>query len=216
MKRLIILTIISLLVVCGCKKDEPDDIIPVPPEESVLDYMPLAIGNFWIYENFRCDSGEVDCVSTSIDTSRITKDTLINGNTYFKWEQNYPLTGMTLFLRDSGDYLITSYGYILFTLKDSSQIFNERFIISGLGDTLYHFFDRLNPNSIEVPVESGVYQCMDFQQSFFRVQDNFQIEHTGHRYYAKNVGLVKEAHSWMASLVVEKRELIGYYIVDNE
>lgn len=215
MKRLLILTIIAVLAVCACKKDEPDE-IPIPPVESVLDYMPLAIGNYWIYEYFSCDSGEVNCVSKSIDTSRITKDTLINGNTYFKIESNYPVEGSAVFLRDSGDYLVASYGYILFTHKDSNQIFNEKYFISGLGDTLYHYYYELVPEITEVSVESGMYYCMDFQQTFFRAEDDFQVEHNGHSYYAKNVGLVKNSASWAASLDVEKRELIGYYLVDDK
>jgi len=48
---------------------------------------------------------------------------------------------------------------------------------------------------------------------FFREEDDFQIEHQGHNYYAKNVGLIKQSAMWASSLDVNKRELVGYYLV---
>ncbi len=69
MKRLIVIVMMAALAFTACKKSDTD-VTPVPPSpepESVLDYMPLAVGNYWIYESFSCDSGEINCVSKSID-----------------------------------------------------------------------------------------------------------------------------------------------------
>lgn len=218
MKRLIVIVMIAALAFSACKKSDTD-VTPIPPTpepepESVLDYMPLAIGNYWIYETFGCDSGEINCVSKSIDTTIVTKDTLINGNTYFKLEGNYLLFGDPKFLTDSGDYLIDQTGTILFTNTDSVNTFNEQFIISIPGDTIYHFYDKLIHGEFDITVESGVFSCLDFRLSFYRGQDDFLIEHQGHGYYAKNVGLIKQSAFWASNLHVVKRELIGYHLND--
>lgn len=210
MKRLIFL-VISLAIACvACKKD--DTPASVPPKDSVLDYMPLKIGNYWIYETFGCDSGEVNCTSKSTDTSRIIKDTLINDKKYFKLVGNYHLFVDPLYIRDSGDYLVDHNGKVLFTHTDSLQIFNEH-TITGLGDdTVFYYYDKLTSQNGQVSVEAGIFDCLDMRTSLFRALDDFQIEHQGHNYYARNVGLVKQSVFWAIGLDVIKRELIGYHL----
>jgi len=210
MKQLFFITIALLFASVACKKDETSD--PVPVKSSVLDYMPLQVGNYWIYETFRCDSGEVNCTSKSIDTSRIIKDTLINDKKYFKLIGNYHLFVDPLYIRDSGDYLVDHNGKVLFTHTDSLQIFNEN-VVTGLGDdTVFYYYDKLISQNIQVSVEAGIFDCMDMRTSLFRALDDFQIEHQGHNYYAKNVGLIKQSVFWAIGLDVYKRELIGYHL----
>ncbi len=210
MKRLFFIAVALLFASVACKKDEISD--PVPAKSSVLDYMPLKIGNYWVYETFGCDSGEVNCISKSIDTSRIIKDTLINDKKYFKLVGNYHLFVDPLYIRDSGDYLVDHNGKVLFTHTDSLQIFNEH-VITGLGDdTVFYYYDKLTSQNIQVSVDAGIFDCLDMRTSLFRALDDFQIEHQGHNYYSKNVGLVKQSVFWAISLDVYKRELIGYHL----
>lgn len=214
MKRFVIMAIFLVIACYACKKDEV--VTADPPKDSVLDYMPLSIGNYWIYETFGCDSGEVNCTSKSIDTSRITKDTVIYGKTYYKLEGNYHLFIDPIFLRDSGDYLVDHKGRVLFTHTDSLQIFNEQIVNDFYGDTVFYWYDKLISQNEEIMVEAGLFNCMDMRTSFFREEDDFQIEHQGHNYYAKNVGLIKQSAMWASSLDVNKRELVGYYLVGGK
>lgn len=209
-KRLIFLSILLIITSYACKKD--DTSAPVPPKDSVLDYMPLKIGNYWIYETFGCDSGEANCTSKSIDTSRIIKDTIINDKIYFKLVGNYHLFVDPLYIRDSGDYLVDHNGRVLFTHTDSLQIFNEHAITGLEDDTVFYYYDKLTSQNRQLSVEAGIFDCLDIRTSLFRALDDFQIEHQGHKYYAKNVGLVKQSAFWAVSLAVNKRELIGYHL----
>lgn len=199
------------IVFTACKKDETIEAEP-PETTSVLDYMPLTIGNYWIYETFNCDSGEVNCTSKSIDTSMVTKDTIINGNTYYKIEGNYHLFGNPVFIRDSGDYLVNHTGRVLFTHIDTTQVFNHTIIPGSNGDTIFYYYDKLMPQTYDITLEDGTYSCLDMRTSFFRKHDNFQIEHNGHSYYCKDVGIIKQLAFWASNLDVEKRELIGYHL----
>lgn len=214
MKRSIAIVVIAALAFSACKKSDTD-VSPVPPEpeaESVLDYMPLTIGNYWIYETFKCDSGEINCESMSIDTTFVTKDTLINGKTYYVLEGNFVIWGSPQFLRDSGEYLVDNIGKVHFTHTDYDKIFNEQYIVSGPGDTIYHFYYKLINDYFEITVGDGSFSCLDFRTSFFRTQDDFQIEHQGHSFHSKNVGIIKQTAFFASNLEVRKKELIGYYI----
>lgn len=210
MKRLMFVAISILFVFIACKKTDPT-IVP-DPKESVLEYMPLKVGNYWVYETYSCDSGEVNCAPVSIDTSWITKDTLINSESYFKIEGGYPIFYNLLFLRDSGDYLVDHHGKVLFTHTDSLQIFNEQSVTNLEGDTVFYWYDKLAAQNEQVTVGAGSFNCMDMRTSFFREVDDFQIEHQGHNYYARNVGLVKQSAFFAVSLHVYKKELIGYHL----
>jgi hypothetical protein len=208
MKRIMIIGGLFLVFFASCNKDNnPND---KPEADSVLDYMPLAIGNYWVYETFSCDSGGVNCVSQSVDTTQVTGDTVMNGNTYFKLEGSFELFPDQVFLRDSGDYLVNQQGIILFTCSDSLHRFNEHEIIGQDNDTLFYWYTKLFLPASPVLVGSGSYDCLDFRTLLFRKQDNFQTAHQTHHYYAKNIGLIKETSLWAISLKEFHRELIGY------
>ena len=43
-----------LVVFSACKKEEDTELIPEnEPEVSVNDFMPMAIGNYWIYQHYK-------------------------------------------------------------------------------------------------------------------------------------------------------------------
>jgi hypothetical protein len=210
MKRIMIIGCLSLILIASCKKDHNP--IDEPVTDSVLDYMPLAIGNYWIYETFSCDSGEINCVSVSVDTTKVTKDTVIGANHYFKLEGNFELFTDPLFIRDSGNYLVNYNGQVLFTSTDSVNIFNEQAVPGLNADTMFYWYTRLVEPDNQVPVGSGTYDCLDFRTSLFRQQDNFQTEHQTHHYFAKDIGPVKQTSLFVSSLKVFKRELIAVKI----
>ena len=210
MKYVVILILGSLFLASSCQKKSNTD-NPGPPPENVLDYMPLAVGNYWVYQHSTCDSGEVDCIEKSIDTNLIVKDTFINGHTYYKYTGRLTGGKTVLFLRDSGNYIVNQYGGIFFTNKDTTPM-NYRSESLGGDDTLYYWYYQLAAGSLEVEVPSGIYDCLDMRGHFFRQQDNFDIDHNTHNLYSKNVGLVKKTGVFASSLGVLKQELIGYHI----
>jgi len=208
MKRIMIAGSLFLVFFASCNKDNnPTD---KPVADSVLDYMPLAVGNYWVYETFSCDSGGVDCVSQSVDTTRITRDTVINDKKYYKLEGGAAFFPDLAYLRDSGDYLVNHQGIIFFTCTDSLHLFNEQAILGQDSDTLFYWYNRLYLPATPVQVGSESYDCLDFRTLLFRQQDNFQTGHQTHHYYSKNIGLIKQTSVFAISLKEFKRELVGY------
>lgn len=210
MKRLMLFVSVSLLFISACKKS--DTVINDPLKESVLDYMPLKIGNYWVYEFYQFDSGEVNNTFLRFDTTSITKDTLINNYTYFKLESGINLFTNPVFLRDSGNYIVDNNGRVWFTHVDSINIFNENLIEDNNGDTVYYWHERLTTPNAPVVVNAGIFPCLDMLTFFYREEDSLQIAHNVHRYYAKNVGIVKETTIFGATLIGYKRELLKYHL----
>ena len=211
MKYVMIVAIATTVFLPSCSKENTKDNPPVQ-KETVLNYMPLAVGNYWVYQRYTCDSGELDCVEKSIDTSQITKDSLINGNIYYKMVGQSLAGAQSVFLRDSGDYIVDATGIIYFTLSDTSTTFNHQYAPTGQPDTLYFWYFQLEQNAVAVEVPLGSYNCKDMRGHFYRHQDNFEIDHNTHSLYSKDVGLVKKTALFASNLSVLKQELIGFHI----
>ncbi|UPT68354.1 MAG: hypothetical protein M0D57_06880 [Sphingobacteriales bacterium JAD_PAG50586_3] len=101
MKKLVVLVMAAAIGLFACKKDD---------EKTVphVDNMPLAVGNYWVYQVFNVDSDDVATPTADFDTCRITGTQTINGKTYFNFE-NYPLfqnNQNLIHLRDSMGYLV--------------------------------------------------------------------------------------------------------------
>ena len=212
MKRIILLALIVSVALAMCKKDDSNDPDPLPTE-TVLNYFPLNIGNYWVYERSACDSSWTDCTLQSTDTSFITKDTIINGFNYFKLV-GINLVGYqnTTFLRDSLNYIIDHVGNIFVSDTDFESIINEEYVINN-NDTLFHWYSRMQEELYSVVVPAGNYDCLDRKMSFFRKQENFEKEFNTHCLYAKNVGPVYQNNMYASSGSGFKQELIDFKIV---
>ncbi len=127
MNRIIIGAVILSIVFAACKTDD-NNLAPIP-EDSVLDYFPLAVGNYWLYQFSSCDSTWENCDSLRVDSNYVSKDTLINGLIYFKLEGKKLVGSAPVFLRDSLDYIVDSDGHIIFSNTDFTSKLSEEFVI---------------------------------------------------------------------------------------
>ncbi len=210
MKHVLLIVIGFFFVFQACKKDEPN---PNPtPQESVLDYFPLTVGNYWIYEISSCDSTWTDCDYTRTDSNYVSKDSMIRGNLYYKIEGRNFLSPEPLFLRDSLNYLIDYKGNILFSNKDFDTKLNEEYVVVANNDTLYHWYSKMDETPFLVEVPAGEYICLDNKLSFFRKQENFEMEFNSHYALSKNIGPVYDNAMFASSTGGIKRELLRYFI----
>lgn len=207
MKRIMFFSLLLAIFFLSCRKDDPHQ--PVQ-KETVLDYMPLSVGSYWIYDIYQCDSGEVNCEYEGTDTTFITRDTVIRGKTYYKLEGTGIFCDQQQYLRDSGNYIVDHLGHVVFTHTDSLRVFGEQVVPKP--DTLFYWYYRLTAQNNPVMVPAGTFQCLDMRAFIWRAMDDFQVEYNCHTYYAKNAGLVKGTSLFIVGLKVVKKELTGYHI----
>lgn len=212
MKRNILFVFISILFFTACKKENNNN-PELSPQESVLDYYPLAIGNYWVYEVSSCDSSWEDCTFKRIDSNYVSKDTLINGFTYFKIEGRTMTSSNPSYLRDSLNYIVDSEGNILFSNTDFETVFHEEYVV-GQTDTLYHWYYKMDSAPFVISVPLGEFSCLDKKLSFFRINENFQHEFNAHSAYSKNVGPVFKQALLASSTGGYKSELVRYKTIE--
>ena len=212
MKSIISLSLLmTIFLFISCNKDEPEP-TPAPPVESVLDYYPLEIGNYWVYQRSGCDSTWENCDSLDTDTTRVVKDTIINNHTYFKLEGYTELGHKSVaYLRDSSDYIVSSNGNIIFSNKDFESILKERYEIFN-GDTIFYYYVKMEEEPVPFESPAGVFECLDRKMTLFIQKDNFEKPINIHHLFAKGVGPVFSQAVYAISLGGYKMELVDYHV----
>lgn len=215
MRNLFYLGLVIILF-ASCEKDDSPTI-----NDSVekTDYLPLEIGNYWIYKHYDIDSLGNESEKDRIDTVKINRDTIINNYQYFILEEtNYPYSGTAWgikdILRDSSGYIVNEKGQIRFsvnnfsdTLASKVEVFND--------DTLCMLTYQMEKVTKPVTVGAGEFEVLNFKGTVTTPQ---QISGTKNpRYlnnlYSNNVGKVLETYFFLRSPIISEKRLVRYNVI---
>jgi hypothetical protein len=184
-----LLSVLALL--SACKKDDT----PV----AFDNYGNLEPGNYWIYDYYFSDMH--DPYSNITDSTYVEKDTLINGNTYFKVvkivfsDQAY-IDHKPLFLRDSLHYIVDWQGTIQFSSENFTDTLATwyQLLEPGTIDTIAFVTARMADDGFSMTTPAGTFNTKNYRQTYHmwpKFQD-FSPERYMNRRYAKDVGVVEE------------------------
>ncbi|MDH4058408.1 MAG: hypothetical protein OEU76_06565 [Cyclobacteriaceae bacterium] len=215
MRNVFLLGIISLILISSCKK-EPD-VIEQPTTKSI-DYMPLTVGNFWVYENYSIDTLGNETVLTQRDSIVVDRDTIIGAHTYFILEgTSYPTVndwGIVDIVRDSSDYLVNEKGKILFSSSNFSDILCEEVGIYD-SDTLYTLTYQMETVSGSIIVPAGTFDdVLNYKGILTRyISTNANNPEYFNNYFAPDIGKIVETWSYLSIPTLYQRRLINYNIL---
>ena len=132
MNRIVISGIILSILAFSCKK-ESDSTEECSGESGIQDdYMPLEIGNYWVYNYCIVDTlGVKDCGGV-LDTITVVGTETINGINYFKLKRGGILSAMLPeFMRsEKNELFMPKYD------DSTSNVIGEHLLFSNLVDTL--------------------------------------------------------------------------------
>jgi hypothetical protein len=214
-------TLLILVFALGCQKDKavffPEETQPVPVYKN---YSQLKVGNYWIYQRFEID-GEGKATPTSVyDSCYVEKDTLINGNIYFKlYQPPYPSNySPYLFVRDSLHFTITDRGMILFSSEDFSTTFHEYYFIiypDNEADTVAHVSKLMTDKDHPYFTPSGTHITSNFRITFdfYPKYSQAGTPRYAHTRYAENVGMVTQTLPFFVFIPSSyERRLVRYKV----
>jgi hypothetical protein len=207
MKYLIILFVLSILF-ASCKKNDPNPVTPIESNVTVANYMPLSVGNYWIYEFYSADSTLNFTDQNTIDSIYVEKDTLINGQTYKALISS--LFHSTTYVRDSSDYIVSGDGYKLFSINSYNGNTFEQYFPDG--DSSYTVsWKMMNSDSIFSCPNSRY--LSKYVIGTVNSTDNPQFKaRTVFRAYAKNIGMVGRRANWLSANFYNEWKLIRYKV----
>ena len=202
MKKIFLLTL-TICIASSCRKSDRIDIeeTQVQPPQSHLttaqSYMPLSVGNYWIYERYAMDTNNVIIESGVIDSVYIEKDTIINNAVYFKLVSKNIINAnglssyfanYTQYFNFSANYLEDPLGKKYFSDQDFTTLFYS------YNDSFYSTLEQMKDQNITVTTPLGsfaTHHCKKEVVYNSGVPNALKVRYSGKR-YSNNVGVVIE------------------------
>ena len=212
MKHLFYLSLLAFVLI-SCEK-EPH----TPSLDPSNSFLPLQIGNYWVYQHLRIDPENQASTLPRIDSVIVDRDTLINGHTYFILEgTNYPFNsdrwGIVDILRDSSGYIVDPAGNLKFSDSNFTDILASKTEVLD-ADTLYSLSYKMESEETPCTVPAGIFDVLNFKGTVYAYQDLPGIDNPRylHTRYARGVGKVMQSYFYFHSPIVGEKQLIRYHI----
>ena len=212
MKNLFYLSFLAFVLI-SCEK-QSDSSLPEPSNS----YLPLQIGNYWVYQHVRIDSLNQETLLPQTDSVIVDRDTLINEHTYFILEgTNYPINsdswGIVDILRDSMGYLVDQTGRIKFSDSNFSDILDAKIEVFE-SDTLYRLSYQMENEENTYRVPAGVFEVLNYKGTLVSHRELPGIENPRylHTRYSPGVGKVMQSYFYLHSPYAIEKQLIRYHI----
>jgi hypothetical protein len=217
-KNVLLLFVLSTFFLSCKKENDDDDTTPTPASASYPDYSQLHVGNYWIYERFDIDSaGGNETATGELDSCYIEKDTVVNGNIYYKFRRpsSSSVWDITEYLRDSLSYTVDLNGRIVFSSQDYWSIFFDYYSIINGTDTIYHKVQQMADINGTTVVPAGTFTTLNSKSTYYMYGSwaATGAERPIHKKYAQNIGLVLESLPFFASSAAySERRLVRYHL----
>jgi hypothetical protein len=203
------------IMIYSCKKEKNAESTTYP------NYVRFNAGSYWIYRQFVVDSSGNATPTNYYDSCFVEKDTLINGQTFFKYYRpvpyNTPYESGYMYLRDSLHYIVGPNGFILFSSQDFQTIFDSHYYIipDSPNDTMCHVITKMEDKNVPVSTPAGTFITSDYRKTYtmypkWAIAGNPRYIHTR---YAVNIGIVTETFPFFtADPNYIERRLLRYHI----
>lgn len=204
-----------ILVSSSCKKESTTEC--PPSSESIDQYTPMSVGDYWVYEVFYVDSNGNDSVLNIIDSVYISNDTVIKGETYFVYKGTHFLFSkdpntVVQILRDSSGVLVNENGKFYFSTSDFTNKYNENLMTSN-GDTVFYQYQKMNSDIVPITLPAGTFNCLNSQMYLYHNNPRQQKNPKLYPFlYGNQVGLVLETVGYFSQLGYYERRLIDYQV----
>lgn len=212
----VILVMGVMIGLWSCIKDDNT----VNSEANSSSYLPMKVGNYWIYQEYFENADGVINVSYTLDSTCISKDTIIHGRTFYKFD-NYQIfkhpgipvkIESTFFYSDSAKNLINPKGQIVFSEDNFTDIlYKTSDVIDGDTATWLTFkMEKLNQNVV-LPIGSftdllNVKGTVICSPKFTNIPNPRYVN----RYYVKNIGKVMHSYIYVGGGGGFERRLLRY------
>lgn len=188
--------VLTTLAFSSCKETET---LPVQSPN----YMPLAVGNYWIYHWYFEDpnasgSGIFNRGNTG-DSTIVEKDTMINGKTYYKVVQylinlttDAVINTNVSFWRYSNTELMDHEGAIVMSGDPALGIFRTDTTVNNLPHIYMSFDVSATSNIVTKTVNAGTFHCLENKGIATYIDNGVTKPKPNiYTYYAENIGRIQ-------------------------
>ena len=214
------LVVVVIICFCSCHKDDET----VNSKVTTSSYLPMAVGNYWVYQEYYSQGNAPFVASSIIDSTCISKDTIINGKTFYRFDSfqidTHLATPLSFkssdFYADSAKYLINSKGEILFSEDNFTDILLRRSDVIQ-EDTITWITGKMEKLGQTVTVPAGTFNdvlnlkgTVNCNPKFTAIANPRYVN----KYFAKNVGEILHSYIYVGGGGTIERRLIRYKIIN--
>jgi len=215
MKKLILITIISSLLIFGCSKEKSieENVAPPVVSSQSINYIPLAIGNYWVYDTYSIDSLGNETLSSPSDSAYVDRDTIVNGKTFYIIEGDFnATTTVGAIIRNENNSIINLDGSISFTTNNLGVVYRNDTTFLGGGEFIASE-TWVNLQQINISVPAGAFLSYDKEKETTASDVNYPwgIRNT-HKSYNKDVGVIKGQYYFYTQPNYFESRLISYNV----
>jgi hypothetical protein len=208
-----IMILLAMLFLFSCKKDENQPEPQPTPEEPAFN-LALEVGNYWVYNHYRIDSGNIEVPMNRMDCTWVDRDTLINNITYVILENEGHLLnpGENKIVRDSAGYLVNNSGEIFFSSTNFTDTLYRLVTYYPDETILYELTAKMEKPDQAVEVDAGSFEVLNFKSTISFTQDmGGGTTQYLNAYYANSVGLVLDTYKMVSTTSYYERRLVRFY-----
>ncbi len=215
MKQTLIFSL-AMLLLFSCKKDD-NPLEPQPNPEEPAFNLALEIGNYWVYEHYRIDSGNIEVPVNRMDCTWVDRDTTINSFRYaiFENKGNFLGVGNKQIMRDSAGYLVNLSGEIFFSSTNFSDTLYRSITYFPDETILYVLSAKMEKPDQLVEVDAGSFEALNFKTTIAFTQDlgGGSTQYLN-AYYADSIGVVMDTYRFASSSSYYERRLVDYNVTN--
>jgi len=218
MKRLIFL-LLTFVCLYSCQESEFSN-----SDKRASEYLPLSIGNYWIYQKFTINPDGTEKAELVFDSVSIKRDTIINGQQYFEIVKSNLISLQSYFQKDSSGCLVTlEIGpnknvlnhYVLFSDNNTDTLYKS--IYKPEMDTVYSISVKMEKLKQPISVPAGTFEVLNAKHTV--IANPKYTYYVGPRYnnnyYAKNIGQILYSYHYLNNLGQIEYRLIRYSVKQN-
>ena len=131
---------------------------------KLQNYMPMTVGNYWIYQHYRIDSTGLETKLSFVDSVAIIGDTTINNKKYYVRNTNGILMQNDdfTFTRDSAGYLVNNLGKKLFSTNNFTDTLRKITYFDNVANLLiYTSSNKMEKHDGLISVPAGNFEVLN-------------------------------------------------------
>jgi hypothetical protein len=219
MKKVMLIAAISTATILGCSKEEIIELeeITVPQNSTaiIIDHIPLALGNYWVYDLYQTDTLGNVTRTPSADSAYVDRDTTINGQLFYIIEGNIYAqlaTGGTLRNENNSVLYFDSTDNsekVSFTTNNPGTRYNQ----VNIANNMFQLSVWTNQGLQSVDVPLGSFSCHQKETEIVPLTgSNAWGTRSQFQYYNPLVGVISSQFYFASSPDVYELKLIRFHL----
>ncbi|MCD4774382.1 MAG: hypothetical protein K8R41_13470 [Bacteroidales bacterium] len=206
MKKLVLFFfVITILYSCNKNENEPDPV--VIPQSS--EYTIFNVGSYWVYDWYKIDTLGNETSMNKTDSIYVSKDTVINGETYrLSKGTRFGNMPYSFIVRDSNNYIVNQEGNIIFSATNFSDI-----LFSDSTTNLVFITYQMTDKDSIISVPAGSFETYNCQGTVIPLNTGYSwgIRYIDKR-YAKGIGQILNTSYYFSQPDYMEQRLVRYHI----